>query len=76
MDGFLGGIILVDPMTSSVKTTGFWEDEGAVLASSRYAEEMGANLAETMFGSAGTYELQIFQVVGIHPPPEVPFPEL
>ena len=76
MDGFLGGIIMVDERGACIRTTGFWENEEAVTASLRYAEEMGSTMARTIFRSEGTFDLQTFEVVAIDPPPAVEFPSL
>ena len=76
MPGFLGGIILVDTDGSCVRTIGFWEDDAAVAGSDQRAATMGNNLAESMFGPGGTYDIQTFEVIGLDPPPAIEFPQL
>lgn len=76
MVGFLGGVVLVDTDGSCVRTIGFWEDDVAVTSSNGKADIMGRNLAISMFGPKGTYEIQTFEVIGLDPPPVVGFPEL
>jgi hypothetical protein len=75
MSGFLGGVVLVEVDGSCVRTIGFWENQEAVAASASRARSMGANLASTLLGDKGTYDVQTFEVIAIDPPPAVPFPE-
>jgi hypothetical protein len=75
MDGFLGGVVLVDPNGSCVRTIGFWRDAGAVAASDTRAKSMGQNLAGTLFGDHATHDVQTFEVIAIDPPPAVRFPD-
>jgi hypothetical protein len=75
MSGFLGGVVLVEVDGSCVRTIGFWENQEAVAASASRARSMGANLASTLLGDKGTYDVQTFEVIAIDPPPAVAFPE-
>ena len=76
MPGFLGGIVLVETEGTCVRTIGFWENEEAVRNSNQHAKVMGETFAHSVFGDHGVVDVKTFEVIGLDPPPEVPFPFL
>lgn len=76
-DGHAGGHLLVDRDAGIVSATSFWETTEALERTLGSVESAAGRMCRTIWGSAGSWKVEIFKVVGLKPATrQVGIPEL